>query len=93
MSEPNYRTINEDAAKRFLAEMALRKPGVESSPEAAAAVSLARAMDFPDSTTSLANCSEKYLATLAAIRSLVPREETSDAVDELRRRRQKRRAS
>ena len=77
-----------------LAEYGRRKPGLERSPLAAAALALAADMDDPATgSTSRSMVAKELRDTLAALRALAPAEEAKDDLDELAERRAARRAA
>ena len=80
------------AAKRDLAKIAERDPDLACSSLAMSLLKIARAIDDPDSTTSLSMCSKSLNETLATLRELCPPERKSDALDDLANRRAQRRA-
>jgi hypothetical protein len=80
------------AVRRDLAVLDRRRAGLSRSSLAATALALAASLDDPDvSATAKANCSRELRDTFAALRALAPVERSADALDELKRRRQRRR--
>ena len=70
-----------------------RRPGIASSALAAAALRLAARMDDPStSATAVSYCANALQTVLGRLEAQLPPEETADSLDELRARREKRRA-
>ena len=71
-----------------------RLPGIKSSSLASLAVALATGIDLEDrSLTAKSNAANALQRVLEELRDMLPPEEAKDEVDELNKRRQKRRAS
>lgn len=82
-----------EAVERDLVELDRRRPGLSESSLAATARALAAGLD--DGRASLAMksmASKEFRETMAALAALAPDVVAEDAIDELERRREKRRA-
>ena len=86
-------TVSE-AVEAELAAMDKRLPGVSSSVVAASALALAFELDDPgNSATSKSMCAKELREHMAALEARLPPAKTSDAVDDLERKRKKRQAA
>lgn len=82
----------EAAVRRELRELARRKPGADKTPEAETALALARAIDGSDDVLAARVSAARVLnETLDRLRAAAPAEQTTDRLDDLAQRRQKRR--
>lgn len=82
------------ALKRDLAAIAKRDPALAKGALAMTALQLAGRIDDPgNSATSVSMCARSLLEVMGRLLELSPAEERSDLVDELQRRRARRRAS
>ena len=82
-----------DAVHAELERLAKRDPDLAVSATAMGALSLARELDsYGNSATSKSNCQKELRETMAALWALAPAEVANDSIDELQRRRAKRRA-
>lgn len=82
-----------ESVGRDLARWEKRRAGVSESTLAAVVLRLAARIDDPEtSATAASYCANALNTILQRLEEQLPAEETSDDVDELRRRREKRRA-
>ena len=80
--------IRADLARLGKRDLALAEGGL-----AAAALALAERLDDPsDSATSKANCAKALLELMTRLEALAPTQVEKEGIDELRRKRQRRRA-
>ena len=82
-----------DAVHAELARLAKRDPDLAVSATAMAALALARELEsYGNSATSKSNCAKELREAMAALWALAPAEVANDSIDELQKRRAKRRA-
>jgi hypothetical protein len=80
----------EEAVERDLAEIRKVDPDLADSSLAAAALAMARAIDHPDSTTSLSMCAHQHRESMKLLRELAPKKKLGDSIDRLAEQRTKR---
>lgn len=81
-----------DAVDRDLAELEARKPGLSLSSLAATARALAKALDEPRAATAISLNSKELRETMQALNELAPAVRASNPLDEIRQRRETKRA-
>lgn len=81
-----------EAAQKDLERLALRAPELADSTLAATALKLAAEIDAPgNSATSKSMCAARLLETMDRLRELAPPEVAGDKLDDLTKRREKKR--
>ena len=83
---------SEEAAEREIALIAEREPLLAAGPLAASALEMARGLDSNASLAQKTLAAKELRETMDRLRELAPAEKAKDRVDDLRERRDKRRA-